>query len=202
MQHTTRRNMLLASGIGFCSLFWGNELPVAFAAMLKESEPGKNELSPPPVKSGETRISQVAWYFQNGTCGTQAIVATYGDQFGISQEMALRFGCGFSGGIGLTGEVCGMVAGAVILLGMKHGPKTVKQRDEYENTVELAKQFVKDFKAKHGSVACRDIIQCDISTPEAYAKAHEDDTFQVCGHCLQTVVDLLENKYDILEKKN
>ena len=84
--------MLLASGIGFCSLFWGNELPVAFAAMLKESESDKNELSPPPVKSGETRISQVAWYFQNGTCGAQAIVATYGDQFGIPQEMALRFG--------------------------------------------------------------------------------------------------------------
>ena len=154
------------------------------------------------MRDGETRISQVAWYFRNGTCGAQAIVATYGDQFGIPQEMALRFGCGFSGGIGLTGEVCGMVAGAVILLGMKHGPKTVRQRDEYESTVELAKQFVKDFNAKHGSVACRDIIQCDISTPEAYAKAHEDDTFQVCGRCLQTVVDILENKYEILEKKN
>ena len=192
----------MASGFGFCSLSWGHDLLASFSELPEDRSQEQDGLSPPPVKDGETRISQIAWYFRNGTCGTQGIVATYGDLFGISQETALRLGCGFSGGIGLTGEVCGMVAGAVILLGMKHGPKTVRQRDEYESTVELAKQFVKDFKAEHGSVACRDIIQCDISTPEAYARAHEDDTFQVCVRCLQTVVDLLENKYKILEKKN
>jgi C_GCAxxG_C_C family probable redox protein len=135
---------------------------------------------------------------QNGTCGCQAFLAAYGDAVGLSRETAMKIACGFSGGIGLTGEVCGMVVGAVILLGLKNGPENVTQKESYEKTVELAKQFSKDFRKQHQTVVCRELIQCDISTPEKYAKAHENtSTWKICFRGAKTVVDLLENKYDI-----
>ena len=188
------------TGLTLCSAFLSG---MAGQVLSEETvTPSLNPgLEPPPVAAGKSRLSQVFWYFQNGTCGAQAIIATYGDLYDISRETALRMACGFSGGIGLTGEVCSLVVGATVLLGMKNGPRTVKQRDTYEDTVEIAKCFVKDFKMKHNTVVCREIIQYDISTPEAYAKAHELDKFQPCIGCTKTVVDLLENKYDIFNRK-
>lgn len=184
---------LNATGLAVCSAIAGKSLSA-------NADDALNDITPPPVEEGHTRESQVAWYFANGTCGAQALLATYADLFGLSRETALKIGCGFSGGIGLTGETCSFIVGATVLLGLKNGPQNVKQRNEYENTVELSKQLVKDFKQTHKTVVCREIIQYDISTPEAYTKAHDLHVFKICDQCLKTVVHLLENKYDIFNR--
>lgn len=201
MSLPTRRKVLKTTGLTLCSAvlggMTGNVANAETAAPLPNSK-----LEPPPVAPGESRASQVEWYMRNGACGSQAFVAAYGDLFGISQETALKIACGFSGGIGLTGEVCGMVTGAVMLLGLKNGPANVGRKKSYEKTVELAKQFSKDFRTQHKTVVCRELIQCDISTPEQYAKAHENTkTWEICFQGAKTIVDLLENKYDIFNRK-
>ncbi|MDR1959075.1 MAG: C-GCAxxG-C-C family protein [Planctomycetaceae bacterium] len=206
MKTLTRRDVLGLTGLTMCSTataftaLGGSLMDLSFG---EETETGKETGTdaPPTVAEGESRDSIAVWYFNNGACSSQAILATYGDLVGLPRETALKMGCGFSGGIGLTGEVCGLVVGATILLGLKNGPKNIEQREKYEYTVELAKQFIKDFKEKRKSVVCREIIQYDISTPLCYAKAHELDTFKVCYECLHTAVDLLENKYDIFDNR-
>jgi C_GCAxxG_C_C family probable redox protein len=189
---TTRRHALKTAGVTLCSAFLGG---TAINALGQEKVP-------PPVAPGESRAGRVEWYKKNGAIGSQALIAAYGDLFGISQETALKIACGFSGGIGLTGEVCGMVTAAIMLIGLKNGPKDMNRGEPYESTVELAKQFTKDYQARHQSVVCRELIKYDISTAEKYAKAHEiEGMWDICGKGLKTCVDLLENKYDILNRK-
>lgn len=192
----TRRAALGTAGLAVCAACFVNKQSTA------ETNKDSTVVQPPPVEKGKSRESQVAWYFANGTCGSQAILATYGDLFGISRETGLKMGCGFSGGLGLTGHACSFVVGAVVLLGLKNGPENVAQKKDYEYTVELAKQFVRDFQQKHKTIVCRELIQYDISTAEAYAKAHDLDVFHNCvQQYLKTTVDLLENKYDVLGLK-
>jgi len=199
LNHSTRRNVLKATGLTFCSVFFGGMTGNAFS---EEATPSLNpDLEPPTVAPGESRAALVEWYKQNRAIGSQALIAAYGDLFGISRETAMKIACGFSGGIGLTGEVCGMVTAAIMLLGLKYGPANFGRGETYNNTVELAKQFSKDFRERHKTVVCRELIQYDISTPEQYAKAHEvEGIWDICKQGTKTIIDLLENKYDILNR--
>ena len=199
MNHPTRRKVLETTGLTFCSVLFGGMVGDAFS---EETTPLlDSSIGPPSIASGESRASLVEWYKQNRATGSQALIAAYGDLFGISQETAMKIACGFSGGIGLTGEVCGMVTAAVMLLGLKYGPANVGRGDTYNNMVELAKQFTKDFRERHKTVICRELIQYDISTPEQYAQAHEvEGIWDICKQGTGTIIDLLENKYDILNR--
>ena len=199
MDHPTRRTILKTTGLTLCSAFLGGTTgQVSGEDAIAPSDPN---LEPPPIAPGESRASRVEWYKQRRATGSQALIATYGDLFGISQETAVKIATGFSGGIGLTGETCGMVTAATMLLGLRYGPGTVDRDETYHNTVELAKRFSLDFRAKHKTVVCRELIQYDISTPELYAKAHEvEGIWDICAQGLKTIVDLLENKYDILNR--
>ena len=199
--HPTRRNVLTTAGFTLCSALIGGMAGSVIG--VETTTPLSNpNLEPPPVAPGESRASQVDWYMRNGACGGQAFVATYADAVGFPRETAMKIACGFSGGIGLTGEVCSMITGAVMLLGLKNGPANISQKESYEKTVELAKQFSKDFREHHQTVICRELIQFDISTPEQYAKAHEiEGIWHICFQGAKTIADLLENKYDILNRK-
>jgi len=162
-------------------------------------------LEPPPVVPGESRAVQVDWYLRNGASGTQGFVAVYADIFGLSRETAMKIATGFSGGIAHSGESCSMIIGAVMLISLKHGSAHVSETSKKKATVEITKQFLKDFRERHKSIVCRELLQADIlditSSPERYAQAHEDGTFDECFRSAQTIVDLLENKYDILNRK-
>ena len=201
MNQPTRRTALRAAGLTLCSAFFGG---IAGQALGKEiaGPPLDSDIEPPPIAPGESRVSRYYWYKNRRATGSQALIATYGDMYGITREQAMRMACGFSGGIGLTGEVCGLVNASIILIGLKYGPSKVGRDETYNNMVELAKQFSLDFRDKHKTVLCRELIQFDISTPEQYAKAKETEgIWNPCIEATKTVLDLLENKYDILNPK-
>ena len=201
MNHLTRRNVLQTTGFTLCSALFGGMSGNAMGKEPATPSPDSN-LERPAVAPGESRAALVNWYKrQQGATGSQTLLAAYGDLFGISEEMAMKVASGFSGGLGHTGEVCGMVTAAIMLLGLKNGPNTAERGENYKRSVELADQFSKDYRARHQSVVCRELIQFDISTPELYARAHEiEGIWDVCREGLKTIVDLLENKYGILDR--
>ena len=159
-------------------------------------------LLPPPVAPGVSRVSQVEWYGQQHISPGRSLLAVYGDIYGVSPEVALRIMGGLSGGLGHTGETCGTVIAAIMLLSLKHESSDINDRDAHTRMVALAKQFTDDFRAKYNTVVCRELIQCDISTPELYAAARENPhAFDQCFQGGKAVAELLETKYDILNRK-
>jgi hypothetical protein len=48
------------------------------------------------------------------------------------------------------------------------------------------------FKAKHGSINCRELIKCDLMTPEGQQYFRENNLLRrTCAACVGTAIDLL-----------
>ena len=115
-------------------------------------------------------IESAVTSFKEGQNCCQAIITVYGPQLGLDRNTALLIGTGFGGGIARTGETCGAVSGSVIVLGLKYGTSNLDETDAKEQTIEHIVEFMNRFKARHGSLKCKDLIECDLSTPEGRGK--------------------------------
>lgn len=91
-------------------------------------------------------------YFKSGLNCAQSVFCAFAEELGIDLETAKRLACGLGGGVGRLREVCGAVSGAALVLGMRHGSD---KRDVYPKVQE----FCAAFKAKFGSVVCRELLE-------------------------------------------
>ena len=61
-------------------------------------------------------------YFSQQLHCSQAVLAAFAEECGITEEQALKLGSCFGGGM-RKGEVCGAVTGALMALGLLYGQK-------------------------------------------------------------------------------
>ena len=108
-------------------------------------------------------------------------------------EAIPKIATGFGGGIGRCGSVCGALTGAVMAVGLKYGAHDNNPGNK-TLTTSKAQALYRNFESIYGSVNCRDLIQCDISTPQGLAKAKQENAFEtICSKLIKTVVkDFLE----------
>ena len=119
------------------------------------------------------RVELAVSCFEEGYTCSQALLSTYSVKFGLDREIALRIADGFGGGMGSMGETCGAVTGAFMVIGLKHGRTVVEDRDAHRKTNSLVNDFIRLFKHRNGSIVCRELLGCDISTPEGLNSARE-----------------------------
>ncbi len=138
-------------------------------------------------------VDQAISLFQQGFNCSQSMVATYGEQFGLSRKQGLKLGSGFGGGMGAMAETCGAVTGAFMVLGLKYGSDHASDKEAKLNTYQIVREFAKKFKERNGSIICKDLLDCDISTAEGYQAAKEKELFStVCPKIVQDAVEILE----------
>jgi C_GCAxxG_C_C family probable redox protein len=128
-------------------------------------------------------------------CG-QAVLASFAQDYGLSEEVALRISTGFGSGMGRMNEVCGALTGALMVIGLKHG-KMVTDGTRYgtgkETTYGLLAELAKKFQEKNGSMFCQDLVCYDFSNPNERAKVFEMGLFETkYGKAILDVVELLE----------
>lgn len=104
--------------------------------------------------------------FEEGFMCSQALLIAYAGQFGIDRQTALKVSAAFGGGMGRMGEICGAVTGAFMVIGLKYGRTEVRDTEAHEKTNRVVKQFTKQFKSLNGSIVCRELLGCDLSTKE------------------------------------
>lgn len=131
--------------------------------------------------------------FLDGYACSQAIFSTYSDLFDLDREQALKIAAGFAAGMRMAGT-CGAVTGAYMVLGLKfsgqHGEKAEGRKPVYEAIDEFVARFVK----VNGSLNCRDLLGCDISTPGGLEKAKEGEMFKkVCPRFVKSSAEILED---------
>jgi C_GCAxxG_C_C family probable redox protein len=110
-----------------------------------------------------TKVETAVAQFEAGCSCAQAIFSTYAADFGMDRQTAMRVSAGFGGGMGMMGETCGAVTGAFMILGLKHGGE---DNDARQKAYQMVREFANRFKARRGSLLCKDLVGCDISTPE------------------------------------
>ncbi len=91
------------------------------------------------------------------------------------------------------GEVCGAVAGAIMVIGLK----LADSKEAYTTalTYELTAQFLNTFKSSVGSVCCRDLIGFDFSALEDERKILNQDRnlYKNCPNFVKTATNILED---------
>ena len=129
-------------------------------------------------------VKQAADYYCGGLYCSQAVLSAFCEKYGLGKEMAQRISFGLNSGFRCA-EVYGAVSGAVLVVGLKHG-----DAKEMGNAKTL--EYMNQFKEKHGSVICRDLLDCDIATPDGREKAVEQSLFST------KCVDLVRNAAQLL----
>jgi C_GCAxxG_C_C family probable redox protein len=106
-------------------------------------------------------------FLKKFTCSA-AVFSTFSDELGLDSDMAKKIACGFGAGISKTGNICGAVSGAVMVIGLKYGKSQEGDEAATEKTRALTRQFIAEFVKKNRSVNCTDLLGYDLSEPEAY----------------------------------
>jgi C_GCAxxG_C_C family probable redox protein len=104
--------------------------------------------------------------FEEGFMCSQAMLTAYADRFGMDRQTALKVSAAFGGGMGRMGEICGAVTGAFMVIGLKYGRMAVPDTEAHEKTTVLVNEFAERFKSLNGSIICRELLGCDLSTGE------------------------------------
>jgi C_GCAxxG_C_C family probable redox protein len=97
------------------------------------------------------------------------------------------------------GDTCGVVTGSMMALGLKHGKVRATDDGAKEKTYGLVLQLVEKFKDRHGSIVCRDLLDCDMSTPEGLQDFKDRKLLET--HCVRFVKDAAEILEEILNSQ-
>ena len=137
-------------------------------------------------------VSRAAQMFRDGCACSQAILDVYGTPLGLTHELAMQIASGFAAGMRM-GETCGAVTGAFMVLGLRHSSTdcdTIGGRPEvYTRVIDFADRF----KKRNRFLKCRDLLGCDISTPEGMKQAQVQNLFKtICVRMVEDASAILE----------
>lgn len=138
-----------------------------------------------------SKVEEAVELFKNGHACSQAILAAYGQPFGIDRETALKVSAGFAGGMGM-GATCGAVAGAVMVIGLKYCQVSGDKQDRAVAGAKAA-EFLRRFRACHSIVDCSALLGFDMGTSEGKAQARQAGVFKTrCPQFVRTAAEILE----------
>ncbi len=140
------------------------------------------------------RAQQARELFLSGYNCAQSVLLSYAEDTRFSKELAQKVAAGFGGGMGKQQETCGAVTGAVMVLGLLRGEKVNNNEElkteSYASVKELYRKFTEEFK----TTRCRDLIGCDLNTPEGAAKFKDEKIMEtVCAGCVEKAVQIVDN---------
>jgi C_GCAxxG_C_C family probable redox protein len=139
------------------------------------------------------RVELAVSLFEEGFSCSQAVLAAFGDRFGVEREIALRIAAGFGGGMGRMAQTCGAVTGAFMLIGLKFGSIDAKDRQSREKAQAVVREFANRFISRNDFLLCRELLGCDISISEGHKFAKESKLFAtVCPKYVRDSAEIID----------
>jgi C_GCAxxG_C_C family probable redox protein len=130
--------------------------------------------------------------FREGFSCSQSIFSAFAEQFGLPVETALKIAASFGGGMGHMGEICGAITGAFMVIGLAYGHTIVEDQESKEEAYRQVNEFVNQFKARNGSIICRELIGYDMCTPEKLQRANESGVFDtICPRLVKDSAEII-----------
>lgn len=136
-----------------------------------------------------TTTNEAIELFNKGFNCSQSVFAVFSEKYGLDKKNALRIGCGFGSGM-RAAEICGAVSGAVLVIGLKCGYCEASDLEAKNNCNIRTEEFIKAFRKKNSEIVCRELLGCDIATPEGKEQAVKQGLFTT--KCVQLVTDAVE----------
>ena len=149
----------------------------------------------------EERIEKAIALFKEGFNCSQAVVAAFADQYGFTQEQALRMSASFGGGIGRMRETCGAACGLFMLAGLETGSTDGADRDGKAANYSLVQEFAKEFTLRNGALKCADLLGLSKKEPVVSSPEARTDQYYAKRPCVKMVEEAARIWCEYLEKK-
>jgi C_GCAxxG_C_C family probable redox protein len=91
---------------------------------------------------------------------SQALAAAGQEKLGIGHDEVIRAMGAFGGGLGGSGEVCGALAGALAVIGLRYSRARAGEKENprmWADAQEMVRRFREEIVNRSGTIACRDI---------------------------------------------
>ena len=137
-------------------------------------------------------------YFRTGLNCAQAVLTAYSDDLEFDNDFASGISCGFGGGMGRLQETCGAVTGSFMVLGIYNTRKYSDNRERKDVTYSMIREFSDKFKSIHGSISCKILLNCDLTTLEGQQYMKENHLSEsVCEKCISDSIRIIQ---ELIEK--
>jgi C_GCAxxG_C_C family probable redox protein len=121
-----------------------------------------------PLVSTNPAQRALELFLQNYNCA-QSVYAASATGTGLSEAQRMALAAPFGGGVARQGEICGALTGALLALGESHEEALTTDRAATQKLVyERAQQLIGAFRKEHGSILCRELTGCILSTEEGH----------------------------------
>ncbi|MFW9795112.1 MAG: C-GCAxxG-C-C family protein [Candidatus Thorarchaeota archaeon] len=136
-------------------------------------------------------------YFDADHNCAQAVLRAVLERYGLYFDEATAVIAGMGGGIGLQGNVCGAVSGAVAAFGVLNRQRISDFKEHKEATYTSAIKFMYKFKNLHESVICETLTGIKMSDQEARKEAIDKRHFhKICPQFVEDTVKIVTEMED------
>ncbi len=140
----------------------------------------------------ETAAAAVGYFVDEDYNCAQSVLRSVLEKYDLYYEQATASMAGIGGGVGLEGNVCGAVVGAVAALGVLNRQRFADVEKYKDATYTSAVKFIHKFKKKFETVICDNLTGFTMADIEARKKAEEEELFyKTCPKYLEEAVGLV-----------
>ena len=135
---------------------------------------------------------KAAELFLSGYNCAQAVAVAFHEELGLTEKQAARMASAFGGGMGRMREVCGAVSGMLMVLSQLYGYDTPGDDISKKRLYGEVQALAAGFRAKNGSIICREILKNPPSDPNPTPRTAEFYAKRPCAKMVMTAARLLE----------
>ena len=124
-----------------------------------------------------------------GRSCSEAVMLAFAPALGLDQSVAVKLASGFGGGMGITGEVCGALSSACMLIGLRFGTDRIDDSYTRQRTYLLVQELMERFRQEAGAVQCRDLCFARLSKGQGFADVRK---LELPGRLIGLASEVLE----------
>lgn len=136
------------------------------------------------------RTERIGRLLDSGFNCAESMAVVFAEEIGMPIETAIQTATAFGAGLGRTGNVCGLVSGAAIVLGWACGRIDPADEATKERAYAGIAELIREVEARKGSILCTTILGADLSDPASRKRVQEDGSFR--RRCYMAAVEIAE----------
>lgn len=137
-------------------------------------------------------VEKALEYYNNNFNCSQGVFTAFATEMGMDEKTALKVATNFGGGE-RKGELCGAVAGALMVLGLRCGHCESNDAESKAKAYAVSEEFMNRFIEKNGSVVCRELLGYDLTKTEDMLVIQEQDLFRtLCPKMVESAASILD----------
>ena len=132
--------------------------------------------------------------FREGYNCAQSVLLAFANKVGLKEDEALKLASSFGGGMGRLREVCGAVSAMFMIAGILKGYTEPNNDIVKANHYKLIQDLAAEFKSKHGTIICRELLGLDGTEFSPIPSARTDEYYKErpCEEFIKCAAEIVE----------